>query len=340
MFILKRFFFLTVILCFSLTIWANSAQASIKINNEFKATSSCKAFKSIKKGTNPGNINTVSGQTYLAKEKNKPDATYYRLEFEDANPSLRWVSTYCGTLLEAPEKEELDNDDNDQENPDIESTDNLLAISWQPAFCETRPNKIECQTQNKDRFDAENFTLHGLWPQPRDNVYCGVSNNNIQIDKSGEWSKLPSIDLSDKLFVELAIKMPGVASDLHLHEWYKHGTCYSQTPEEYYRESLILLDQVNNSLVQDLFANNIGQQITDDQIGAQLVEAFGDEVDNKVQIRCKKDNFPRNRTMIVELWLNFEGTIESDTKIRDLFKTASRASSRCSIAEVDEVGLN
>ncbi len=332
MLILKRLFFMTMVLCFSLTIWANSAQASIKINNQFEATSSCPALQSIRRRTNPGNITIVPGTAYQATEKNKPDATYYRLEIDGANPSLRWVAVNCGELLGAI-------GDDGGENPVPENPEYLLAISWQPAFCETRPNKKECRTQTVTRFDAENFTLHGLWPQPRGNAYCGVSKRNKQLDKEGEWSQLPPIDLSDELFEELAIKMPGVASFLHRHEWYKHGTCYNTTPEEYFRESLVLLDQVNNSVVQDLFANNIGQKITDDQIGEQLVQAFGDGVDNKVQIRCKTDEQPRNRRMITELWLNLEGTIESDTQIEDLFKNAPIASSRCSLAEVDKVGL-
>ena len=331
---------MTMVSCFSLTIWVNSAKASIKINNQFEANSSCPALQSIRRKTNPGNIITVPGKIYQAQEKNKLDATYYRLKIDDAEPSLRWVAINCGKLLGESEGDNTGGGNSGGGNPNIENLENLLAISWQPAFCETRPNKIECKTQDEDRFDAENFTLHGLWPQPRTNIYCGVNNQIIELDKSKKWSKLPPIDLSEELFAELAIKMPGVASDLHLHEWYKHGTCYSETPEEYYRESLILLDQVNNSLVQDLFSSNIGQQITDDQIGDRFVEEFGDGVDDKVRIRCSKDNFPRNRTMITELWLNLDGTIESDTQISDLFESAPRARSSCSIAEVDEVGLN
>ena len=94
------------------------------------------------------------------------------------------------------------------------------------------------------------------------------------------------------------------------------------------------------SVVQDLFADNIGEAITATQIGGQFAQAFGNGVDNKVSIRCKTDEQPRNRRMITELWLNLEGNIESDTQISDLFKNAPRASSRCSVAEVDEVGLN
>ncbi|HEY9768528.1 MAG TPA: hypothetical protein V6C71_08460 [Coleofasciculaceae cyanobacterium] len=161
--------------------------------------------------------------------KNKEEATHYYLTIDGADPSARWVKSGCGELLETFVSRDFDY---------------LLAISWQPAFCETHQDKTECQTQTEARFDASNFTLHGLWPQPRNNVYCNVSNQIEGIDGDGKWSDLPPIDLSDTLKDELAIKMPGFASDLHLHEWYKHGTCYQGTPEEYFRESLDLLDQV------------------------------------------------------------------------------------------------
>ncbi len=333
MLILKRLFFMTMVLCFSLTIWANSAQASIKINNQFEATSSCPALQSIRRRTNPGNITIVPGATYQATEKNKPDATYYRLEIDGANPSLRWVAVNCGELLGAI-------GDDGGENPVPENPEYLLAISWQPAFCETRPNKKECRTQTVTRFDADKFTLHGLWPQPRGNEYCGVNQRNKKLDKDRKWSQLPPIDLSEELFADLKVKMPGLASFLHRHEWYKHGTCYNTTPEEYFRESLMLLDQVNNSVVQELFADNIGEEITATQIGNKFVEAFGHGVNNKVRIRCTTDRNPRSREIVTELWLNLEGTIEPDTQISDLFKDAPSASLGCSRVEVDEVGLN
>src|SRR5258706_166452 len=51
--------------------------------------------------------------------------------------------------------------------------DAVFAVSWQPAFCETKPNKPECLSMTSDRFDATHLTLHGLWPQGAD--YCGIS---------------------------------------------------------------------------------------------------------------------------------------------------------------------
>ena len=42
--------------------------------------------------------------------------------------------------------------------------DYVLAASWQPSFCETKPDKDECESQTGDRFDATHFAIHGLWP--------------------------------------------------------------------------------------------------------------------------------------------------------------------------------
>jgi ribonuclease T2 len=37
--------------------------------------------------------------------------------------------------------------------------EHVLAVSWQPAFCETRPRLPECRSQTADRFDASNFRI-------------------------------------------------------------------------------------------------------------------------------------------------------------------------------------
>ena len=328
MLILRRLYILSIVLLFSLSLWTLPARASVKLNDQFKATQGCEAFQSLRKQTNPGNIRLTPDTIYPVTAKNKEDATYYHLKIDGVEPSLRWVSVNCGELLGST----------DGRTPSNPST--LLAISWQPAFCETHQNKIECQAQTENSFDADNFTLHGLWPQPRNNIYCDVTEQIKSLDKAKKWSELPPIQLSEPLSQELAIKMPGVASDLHLHEWYKHGTCYSDTPEEYYQESLNLLDQVNNSPVQDLFAANIGDYLTSSDIRGKFNETFGNNAGSKVTVSCKRDNEPTNRRMIVELKLNFKGDIEPETLMTDLFANGKSVFSDCNIGEIDRVGFD
>ncbi|MEM8676249.1 MAG: ribonuclease [Cyanobacteria bacterium P01_G01_bin.67] len=333
MIVLRRLLILALTLWFSLGVGITTVDASVALDDQFEASYACEAFQSIRKRTNPGDIRLIPGQTYPVTAKNKDEATHYYLKIEAAEPQQRWVDLSCGTLLSSSD---------DVSNP-VTSIDNLLAISWQPAFCENHQDKTECESQTIERFDAVNFTLHGLWPQPRGNDYCNVSNEIIALDRnSSTWSELPPISLSDGLFQELQRKMPGVASDLHLHEWYKHGTCYSETPEEYYRESLALLDQVNSSSVQELFAANIGADITSEQILAEFDTAFGNNAGDKVAIDCDTDPQPANREMIAELKLNLLGEIESDTTMAELFTDSETVRNRdvCSMGSVDPVGFD
>lgn len=327
MFTFRRLLILSVILFFGWISWTIPARASVPLNDQLEATETCEAFQSFRRRTNPGNIQLTPGQIYPVTAKNKDDATHYYLRIDDAEPTARWVSTSCGNLLGTPPVGDITSS-----NPA-----NILAISWQPSFCETRQDKDECESQTEDRFDATNFTLHGLWPKE---MYCNVDSRTKDLDNNGNWSQLPPITLSSGLFNDLKTKMPGVASDLHLHEWYKHGTCYSETAEEYYQESLDLLDQVNNSSVQDLFESNIGQVITSNTIRDEFDEAFDNNAGDKVTVSCKNDNTPTNRRMIVELKLNLKGDVEDGTLISDLFENGRRVGSGCSNGEVDPVGFD
>ncbi len=336
---LQNCLLIAVFALFSLSIWGTPAAASRPMNDQLQATQSCPAFQSFKQRTNPSNIRLTRDAIYPVVEKNKPNATHYRLKIAGANPELRWVAIDCGKLLGSASP--VNPTAPSPANPTApQSTINLLAISWQPAFCETHEDKPECQTQTVNRFDATNFTLHGLWPQPRGKDYCNVSRTIENLDKAKRWEELPDIDLPKPLLDELKVKMPGVASDLHLHEWYKHGTCYSATPEEYYRESLALLDQVNNSNVRDFFVENIDRKIASQDIREEFSDAFSNGAERKVSVKCADDRRPRNRRMIQELQLNFKGEIEPDTSVADLFKNGQSVAADCRGGEVDRAGFN
>ncbi len=321
---LKKCLLLVISLCFCLTLWSRPAYALITLNDQFVAGQACEALESIRRGTNSGDIRLTPQETYPVIGKNRDNASHYLLRIEDAEPSERWVSVQCGQLLgsSAPV------------NP--VNQDYLLALSWQPSFCETKPDKSECKSQTAQRFDATNLVLHGLWPQK---VYCNVSPEIKDLDKPKTWSKLPPIDLSEETRNALAVKMPGFASDLHLHEWYKHGTCYSDSPEEYYQESIALLDQINDSSVRNLFTENIGNFLSSTEIRDQFDEAFNEGAGSKVQVQCATDDEDRDR-MVVELQINLKGDIQLDTPIENLLKAGKTVSSGCPLGEIDPAGFD
>ncbi|MEA5535471.1 ribonuclease T2 family protein [Crocosphaera sp. XPORK-15E] len=331
--ILKTGLFLITIIVFYITLWISPASASVKLDGKFTAQESCAALQSIRKGTNPGNIFIKPQETYQVLAKNKDDASHYQIKIDGVEPSLRWVAIDCGTLADAPLP-----DDNSTNNGSS-NKDYLLALSWQPAFCETRPNKPECLTKDTDTFEATHFVLHGLWPQPNGNFYCGVSRDIKKLDKPETWDKMPPIKLSEKTWDELKIKMPGVASSLHLHEWYKHGTCYSESPEEYFQESLALLDQVNNSEVRDLFVSNLGKELNTFEIRKPFDVKFGTGSGTKVDVKCGKDQ-DESQQVITEVWINLKGEIERNTSIKDLLeKSPSTFPSNCR-GEIDPAPVN
>jgi len=212
----------------------------------------------------------------------------------------------------------------------------VLAISWQPGFCEGHEKKSECQSQRPDRYDATHFSLHGLWPQPRSNVYCEVSNNERSSSKRGYWLDLPSVQTSVATRRRLEKVMPGTRSALDRHEWTKHGTCYSKGAETYYRHSLALMDRINASAVQKLFAANIGKPIKSTAIRAAFDEAFGRGVGSKVRVACRRDG---DRLLITELTLGLRGRLSDNPNIGKLSRWARSTKIGCPGGIVDPVGL-
>ena len=227
-------------------------------------------------------------------------------------------------------------DQSSGQSPDKFSGDMVLALSWQPGFCETRPRVRECRSQTADRFDASHFSLHGLWPQPGSAVYCGVDSQTQSNDKSRRWEKLGNLGLSANLQSNLEQVMPGTQSFLQRHEWIKHGTCYSKSPETYFADSIALMKLVNASGVQDLFARSTGQTLDGDTIRAAFDRAFGKGVGKRVRISCSRDG---NRMVITELTLGLSGKITDKPDIAALALASPPTRPGCPAGVVDAVGL-
>lgn len=217
-------------------------------------------------------------------------------------------------------------------------TDYVLAINWQPAFCESSPRKRECKTQKKGRHDTTNFSLHGLWPQPGTNVYCDVPQDQIDLDKHGLWRQLRVKQINEYVWRDLQRIMPGTTSSLHKHEWVKHGTCYSLSIDDYYSHSVWLVQRVNASKLQDLFQSRIGLEVTSGEIKAAFSQSFGPAAGERLRISCRRDS-DSNRTLISEITIGLSGKINGEKSFSDLVNAASAVTSGCPRGIVDPVGL-
>ena len=329
-----------------------AVHATVPLEDSLLAERDCPLYQSIKKGTNPDGVRLVPGQTYPVLGKNKEDASHYRIRADGANPAERWVEVSCGTLIGGSARGMSSASmtgvkDSAEESfgkkPIIERTKGdlptpqgrfVLAGSWLPAFCELRSRRPECRGAGPGvgKSGVLSFSLHGLWPQPRDAVFCDVSRDRRELAERGPWSLLPALDLGDGTRKRLEAVMPGTLSYLHRYQWIKHGSCYGSDPDAYYRHSVALMDQLNASAVRDLFARNLGRHLSARDIRGAFDQSFGRGAGERVRLRC-------NDGMISELHIGLRGRVSESASLAKLINAAQSRSVGCRGGRVDAPGI-
>jgi ribonuclease I len=94
-----------------------------------------------------------------------------------------------------------------------------------------------------------------------------------------------------------------------------------QGPAEYFEDSLKLLDALNRSGVRDLFAGNIGRELSGDDIRAAFDRSFGAGAGQRVRVSCKNDG---GRRLIVELTIGFRAASSRKATLPVTFWQLSR----------------
>ena len=183
--------------------------------------------------------------------------------------------------------------------------------------------------------------MHDTWPcmafgLNRAAAAIGVSEKEVALDKARRWRNLAPLELSKTVRDTLERIMPGARSHLHRHEWVKHGTCYSDQPEIYYRDSLLLMDQLNTSPIQQLFSRSIGAYLSAMKIRASFDSTYGKGAGKRVRVACKRDG---NRTIITEITIGLAGSISEDSKIGGLILASPENPPCCPGGIVDAVGF-
>jgi ribonuclease T2 len=311
----------------AMSLCPSRTEADVPLAGFFIAREACPALLSIRKETNPGAVRTEPSRSYPLVAKNKPAASHYLIEIGGAEPPRRWVAATCGEHVVSA----------DGSGALTQRPAYVLAVSWQPAFCEGKPEKTECATESADRFDATHFTLHGLWPQPRNNDYCHVSPDLVAADKNNEWEKLPVPNLDAATRKSLDEVMPGTMSNLERHEWIKHGTCFQgESADAYFSRAIAIMTQLNASKARELFASHIGSEITSAAIKDAFDATFGGGAGDRVRVACKRAG-PRN--LIVELTIGLVGEIGDDPSLAELIAASEPTDPGCPRGIVDPVGL-
>lgn len=212
-------------------------------------------------------------------------------------------------------------------------TEYVLAVSWQPGFCETRPQRKECASQTAERFDATNLSLHGLWPLRKS--YCGVAAEMRSQDRKGDWLDLPKLAMADDTAARLLVAMPGVQSGLDRHQWLRSGTCQGGTVDDYFAVQLRLLEELNRSAVGALFRGRIGSEIDEKAIKQAFDQSFGAGAGDRVRMRCQT---VAGRSVITGLTIGLTGDVSGKSSLAPLIQAAGPTEFKCAKGIADAAG--
>lgn len=321
-----------MVVCLGVMLWAADAQAQVSVEGSFTAEKVCAANKRLT-SDNPGDVMTVIGDRYTVVGKNKAAATHYLIIVPGAEETeRRWVDVACGTAELTSGTTDGDGDGAQQQPIEPDSIENVLAASWQPTFCATErgQSKIECQTQTADRPDARQFSIHGLWPDDLDdtNIFPCYCDNGPAVSCRRRLPNVANLTVSQAIREKLDILMPGTQSGLDLHEWSKHGTCYEDfnsganagsDADEYFADTIAVIEQLNNSAVGALFLERLGKVITFEELQASFDAAFGAGAGERVVMNCQRIN---GENAISELWIGLGGEIDAQSDLGTLILAA------------------
>jgi ribonuclease T2 len=288
----------------------------------------CEAYNNLKHTQNSHHVTLDPQKRYLILKKHKGQ---YLVLLKGESPAQRWVDAGCfsdaNLTKSVKHTRKYGKKIFANINPKLQS---VLVLSWHNTFCEYHPRRTECRSNRigRDRNDGH-LVLHGLWPQPRNKLYCNVPPKTIARDKHHQWRALPALDLRPETRKQLESYMPGYTAYLHRHEWIKHGTCYGTDPDAYFHDALTLAETVDRSEVGDLLRRQIGQPVTLHQIQRAFARRFGETAKERIEMRC-------NGKLLSELWISLAGRGD---RLKSLLAQAPRRTSRCRSAIVDPAGI-
>jgi ribonuclease T2 len=183
----------------------------------------------------------------------------------------------------------------------------LLALTWHPAFCESHAARAECKIGAKAK---PGLVLHGLWPnwdvngdgkRNAGDAFCITGDSNrdaiVALD-SGNWLKMPPVKLSAASTSDLRAAMPGTATGLDRHEWWKHGTCSGLTAEDYFATAIVLLREVERGSLGRLLEDQAGGSIARKRLLGAFEADFGGGTARALVLDCIGDG---DETALMEI---------------------------------------
>ena len=266
-------------------------------------------YQSKAKKTNPGSVQSQQGQRYNVIEvtPTSRNSEWFRVKVQGVRPA-RWIAANGGkrSIQQGSASRKTNTSRSAGNSGDSCRTAgrhdaNVLALTWQPAFCESKNDRPgECKKLKANSFAANNFSLHGLWPNRRscskDYGFCGA------VRSKRSFCSYPSLKLISEVRSELARVMPNSAQRrgcLQHHEYWKHGSCLTTDANAYYNLPIALTDAFNKSeFVTHFMRRNIGRTVFRDNIKQTFESEFRAGSARRLQLACTGG-------MLIEVRLQF-----------------------------------
>ncbi|MGI2258461.1 ribonuclease T2 family protein [Shewanella sp. GXUN23E] len=259
------------------------------------ATETCPLYQSKNKLTNPGNLQTTAGRQYQITEYlGRPQAPqWFRVRTTATETPLRWLSADCVDVQQFSAHKADNKKQTGNCNTRAQQDSFVLALSWQPAFCDLNGrDKTECRMldANPEAIAHRQFSLHGLWPNKSS---CGVKYGfcGEVKTKPRTFCDYPALSLSSDVRTQLEQVMPSAryGTCLQRHEYWKHGSCMTAQPDEYFAMSAKLINQINSSsFVTEFIARHRGEKVSREQWQQAFDSSFGQGAHRRVKLQCHK----------------------------------------------------
>ncbi|CEK12086.1 ribonuclease T2 family protein [Legionella hackeliae] len=286
--------------------------SSVGVNGNFEAHKSCPAYVSKNKKNNPGGLMVTPSQNYVIREINRPvNPDWLRIEFPNTEHSLRWVSADCGEYrFDANGKTSC------EQIPGLADS-HVLALSWQPGFCQTygyEVGKPECVKLPSDSYQATHLVLHGLWPNQQ---ICGEHYGFCGVEAKKHHCDYPPVNLNKEVAHTLQQFMPSYAAGgcLERHEWNKHGSCQILSSDAYFSLATRLNQEMNQTALGQFLHEHVGETIKRERLRTLVSESFGQNTARKVYFGCKNG-------ILVDIFINLPALIPQSESLPALVSKA------------------
>jgi ribonuclease T2 len=166
----------------------------------------------------------------------------------------------------------------------VDSPSTWLVMTWAPSLCIAASSSPGCASGHVEGM-GQTWILHGLWPQPATNQYCGVPKGLMDRARDIRNTDLPPVDIGGDTRESLQSMMSD-ASVLAPHEWYAHGTCSGVTPDVYFGDAVALTEQAR-TVLNPIFVANAGGRIQLRDVQEELDREFGAGAGDRIRLSCR-----------------------------------------------------